>query len=346
MWKENKVFSEDLVYAESCAFVPWEDLEGQTVLITGGTGLIGETLTKTLMNHGNIRVILPVRNLFKATALYGELLTDGIKPIFVEGPVEDLPEISEPIDFIVHGAAPTGSSFFVEHPVETIRTIVSGTEKMLELGREKHVRGMVVLSSMEVFGEIRDESPLDEAAVGYMDPMKLRSSYPEAKRLMETMCCAYAGEYGLPVTVARLAQTFGPGVLKNDRRVFAWMANSALNSEDIRLNTSGTKKNPYLYTMDAVTAILLLLCKGARGETYNTANPETYCSIKEMAELIAETLGQGKIRVYTNCGGDTSGFRPEGCLNLDVTKLLQLGWAPKYDLPEMYRRLASGMRDF
>ena len=339
----DKIISEDLLYAENCPFLPWTDLEGKTVLITGGTGLIGQTAAKTLLNHGGIRVLLPVRDLSKAECIYANTSKDQMQPVFIPGSLEQLPAIDEPVDFIIHGAAPTTSSYFVDHPVETIQSIVHGTEKLLELGRQKAVRGMAVLSSMEVFGEIHSEEPLDETAVGYLDPVKVRSSYPEAKRLMETLCCAYANEYGLPVSVVRLAQTFGPGVTKEDKRVFAWMTNCALNGEDIRLNTSGSKKNPYLYTMDAVTAILLVLCKGARGETYTAANPDTYCSVKEMAEIVAETLGEGKIRIYINCGGDTSNFRPEGTLNLKADKLMDLGWRPNYDLPEMYRRLAVGM---
>ena len=345
MCEKNRILEEDLAYAESCSFIPWDELEQKTVLITGGTGLIGRTLAKALINHKNIRVLLLVRNIPKAEKFYPDCTAGGAAPEFIQGTIEDLPEIPDPIDYIIHCAAPTASSFFVEHSAETIKSIVSGTENLLELARQKKIRGMVVLSSMEVFGEIHDEEPKDESAVGYLDPLKLRSSYPEAKRLMETLCCAWAGEYGVPVTTARLAQTFGPGVMKNDQRIFAWMTNCALNGEDIRLKTSGSKKNPYLYTMDAVTAILLLLCRGARGETYNTANPATYCSIKEMAEMVADTIGEGKICVYTNCGGDTSVYRPEGCLNLDVSKLLNLGWSPRYDLPEMYRRLAAGMED-
>ena len=345
MWGKNNILDEDLAYAESCSFIPWNELEQKTVLITGGTGLIGRTLTKTLINHGKIRVLLLVRNIQNAEKKYSGRPSGGPAPEFIQGTIEDLPEINEHIDYIIHCAAPTASSFFVEHPAETIKSIVNGTENLLDLARRKKSKGMVVLSSMEVFGEIHDEKPRNESAVGYLDPLKLRSSYPEAKRLIETLCCAYAGEYGVPVTTARLAQTFGPGVMKNDQRVFAWMTNCALSGEDIRLKTSGSKKNPYLYTMDAVSAILLLLCRGARGETYNTANPATYCSIREMAEMVAETIGEGKIRVYTNCGGDTSAYRPEGCLNLDVSKLVNLGWRPNFDLPEMYRRLAAGMED-
>lgn len=351
MLRDDPVFQEDLAAILCDPVVPWDELRGSTVFVTGATGLIGYTLTSALLQYdlergGNIRVVALVRDRKKAEEKFADWLSvSGAWLYFLEGTVEDGPEAPGQVDYIVHCACPTGSAYFVEHPVETIGTIYAGTKYVLELAREKAARGVVFLSSMEVYGQIRTRRKLSEADLGYIDVTSPRSSYPEGKRLAENLCCAYAKEYGVPVTTARLAQTFGPGVNQMDGRVFAYMARCALAGENIRLNTDGSKESMYLYTMDAVSAILLLLVKGERGTAYNTANEETYCSIKEMAELAAKTLGRGAVGVEINVGQrNIETYRPEGYCWLDASRLRELGWSARTGLAEMYRRMAEAFQ--
>lgn len=332
---------------ETKSFIPWDSFTGKTFFITGATGLIGRTLVETLLEYrrlsGNsMRVLALVRNAERARALLGEL---GSSLAFVEGSVEALPDIAESVDYILHCACPTGSAFFAERPVETMHIIIEGTRRVLELARKKQVCGMVYLSSMEVYGQVTHGEKLSEEMLGYVDLMSARSSYPVGKRVAECLCHNYAAEYGVPVRIARLAQTFGAGVDSNDGRVFAYMARCALRGENILLKTDGSKRNPYLYTTDAVSAILGLLEKGTSGDVYNVANEATYCSVKEMAELVAQTLGGGEISVKT--GTDNSGklYPPAGCLDMSTEKLRLLGWRPQTDLAKMYRRMVEGFKE-
>lgn len=311
MWTENKVFKEDLDYCVNVSFIPWADFNDKIFLVTGATGLIGYTFTCALLyqsitKKSGIKVLALVRDLEKAKAQYKEVLAGGAPLTFVQGSVDKLPEINEKIDYIMHGACPTASAFFTEHPVETIKTIIDGTDNMLNLAKDKKVKAMVHLSSMEVFGEITDKRKLSEEDLGKIDLTSSRSSYPEAKRLAENLCASYASEYNVPVRVARLVQTFGPGVKYEDNRVFAYMMRCALENKNIELKTAGTKENSYLYTMDAVTAILTLLAKGEIGKTYNVANEDTYCSVKDMGMLVLKTFGKDNLDVKTNVGNETT----------------------------------------
>lgn len=349
MWTENKVFREDLEKLAETNSIPWDAFQGKRILITGATGLIGYTLSSALLyysktRNAHIQVVALVRDTERARKKFESQLAEKCELEFVCGTVEELPKIEGQIDYIVHGASPTASAYFVEKPVETILAAVLGTGNVLELAKEKGSLGFVYLSSMEVYGEIMDSAPRKEEELGRIDLFSLRSSYPESKRLAENLCCAYAGEYGVPTVAVRLAQTFGPGVKWDDGRVFAYAARCALTGEDIRLRTSGEKENMYLYTSDAVSAILLLLARGERGRSYNVGNPETYCSVKEMVETAARTLGNS-ISVLTNVDteeGPPGLYRPEGYLKLEVGKLSGLGWSAVTGLPEMFRRMAAG----
>lgn len=84
----------------------------------------------------------------------------------------------------------------------------------------------------------------------------------------------------------------------NDGRVFAEFARDAIHGSDIKLQTAGTSKRMYLYIADAVTAILTVLLSGNTVEAYNAANPDTYCSIIEMAQLIAHEIAHDSIKVH------------------------------------------------
>lgn len=350
MWKENRIFLEDLEYGSNAECIPWERFFGNTFFITGATGLIGYTLASLLLyrsveKKSDVRVVALVRNREKAREQFSGQLADGAPIEFVEGAVEDFDasRIAQKIDYVIHGACPTASAFFTEHPVETIRTIVNGTDNILRLCVEKHVQSAVFLSSMEVYGEVSSREKLTEESLGKIDLLNPRSSYPEAKRLAENLCACYASEFGLDVKSIRLAQTFGPGVKYEDARVFAYMMRCALENKNIELKTSGAKENPYLYTMDAATAILTVLAKGERGSSYNAANEDTYCSVREMGEVVLKVFGKTDLKVLVNAGYDVDASRypPESSMNLSSEKLQGLDWSAHNGLQDMYVRMNS-----
>lgn len=329
---------------ESCEWLNLEDLRDATVLITGGTGLVGFNLLQELARVKaslNIRIFALVRNTEKAQRVFAPFL-DQVE--LVCGDVREELTLSDSIDFIIHGASITSSKMFVENPVETIMTSFMGIRNMLELGRKKNVRSMVFLSSMEVYGMSKDDALLTEADVGYLNPLSIRSSYPESKRMSESLCVAYAKEYGVPVKIARLAQTFGPGMQPEDKRAIVQFLQSALSQKDIEIKASGESARMYLYTFDAVSALLTLLLYGEDGVAYNVANKATYCSIRTLAETIVEvTGGNSRVRLNTGTEEDRRIYPPDSFLRLDTSKIEALGWKAKYDLHESIQNLMKWM---
>ena len=340
----NKIVEEDVsVFAKDFALSG--QLTKSTFLVTGATGLIGSLLIRCLLAlDEQIKIYAPVRNLKKAEALFDEWQKEYIQ--FVEC---DLVEydygLLEKIDYIVHCAAPTSSKFFVEHPVETSEISVDGTKKMLQLARQKQVKGMVYLSSLEVYGELHDDScPIKEDFQGYLDPMSVRSSYPMAKRATENLCCLYSSEYEVPVKIARLTQTTGAGIAKDDSRIIAQFARLAAQGRDIVLHTTGESARPYCYVTDSVSALLYVLLKGTSGECYNVANESTYISARDMAEYIHEHINpNSQVRIEL---ADNMGYAPPTKLRLDTKKLKDLGWQPRYGLKEIYERLIKYLKSF
>lgn len=324
------IFAEDINNVAVADFIPWEKLSGKTVLITGATGLIGRTLVYGLHRankiHGlNMRVLALVRDRARAEERFKLILADDMLALVV-GSVETMPVISESIDYIIHGASQTASREFVNHPVETLQTTLNGTMNLLQVAKDKDVKGFVYLSSMEVYGYPEKGHKVAEDEIGRFEPQNMRNSYPIGKIVSENLCCGYAKEYGIPAMSIRLTQTFGAGVNYNDTRVFAYFARCVKEKTNIVLKTKGETERCYLYTTDAATAILTVLLNGEAGEIYNAADESTYCSIAEMAEQVAKSAGIEV--VYDIQDTVANGFPDTLYMNLDTSKLQKLGWCP------------------
>lgn len=312
-----------------------EDLRDSTFLITGATGLIGFTLIHCLLNLGrNIRIVAPLRNTCKALSMFDT--AEGIQ--FYECDLEtfDFERVND-VDYIVHCAAPTSSKFFVEHPVETYYSITHITENLLRYATKHPVKSFVYLSSLEVYGQVLDDRTIDENFQGYLSPLDVRSSYPMAKRAMENLCVLYAAEYEVPVKIARLTQTTGAGVAKDDNRVIVQFTRLAAHNENIVLHTTGDSRRPYCYTTDAISAILYVLLKGERGKAYNVANEATYISARALAEYIRKNFSPS-IKVVYELKNDC-GYAPATRHRLSTKELQKLGWKSQYGLQQILDRL-------
>jgi len=312
-----------------------------TYLITGASGMIGGMLAERLLcaeecRQGGIRVIGTTRS-------RGAQCTGRPGMIWLETDCREQTVFQERIqtkvDYIIHCAAPTASSYMVSNPVETVDSIIDATRNMLELARWFRVKSIVCLSSMEVYGQVPDIGrPRTEEELGMIDLRMARSSYPLGKRIAEHYCHSYCQEYGIPAKIARLAQTFGTGVRQKDQRVYMQFARAVLEGRDIVLKTTGMSMGNYCAVDDAVDAIFTILYSGKDGEVYNVVNEANTMRISEMAELVAKQIADGSIGVrYELSEMEKTGYAPATELRLSGEKLRRLGWMPEKDLASMYR---------
>ena len=323
-------------------------IEGHTILVTGATGLIGQTFVKSILKYNKsatntINVIAQIRNKAKAIQLFGEK-TYNLDYVIGDISKVDLSNIN--VDYIIHAASQTSSRDFVTNPVETISVAIDGTRHILEFAKKQSLKRFVYLSTMEVYGTPQSDEKIDELQPTNLDTMQVRSCYPESKRMCENLCVSYASEYGIPINVLRLTQTFGPGVSYYDGRVFAEFARCVIENKNITLKTKGDTKSSYLYTEDAISAILKVMTANVAGEVFNVANENTYCSIYEMAKLVAQTISKGSIDVViAEDHSNYNGYAPTLHMNLDTSKLCSLGWKASTSLTQMFVELIHWMRE-
>ena len=291
--------------------------------------------------QGRIKITGITRDIFRARQIFNS--TGHQELLLVEADIRDrndlLSAIDSSVDYIIHCASVTQSAEMVRHPVETADSIVMGTRNMLELAKKLQIKSMVCLSSMEVYGTVGDIGrPRKEDELGEVELFSPRSCYPLGKRMAEHYCYIYQQEYGVPVKISRLAQTFGKGIRPDDNRVYMQFARAVNEGRDIVLKTMGNSMGNYCASDDAVNAVFTILYCGRDGEAYNVVNEENTMSIREMAELAAGQTAGEQIKVKIELEDpNMTGYAPDTGLKLSGEKLRQLGWHPSKNLAEMYR---------
>lgn len=328
-------------------------------LITGATGFIGSLIVKVLLENpdylkGNIKIIGFVRDIEKAQRIYKNYNNNYLKFISsdilnfaqsLEKYIIDTKENAWIPDYIFHCAAITKSEMMIANPVETGDGIVLGTRNVLEGVRTLKIKSMVYLSSMEVYGKVDDMGTLvTEEMLGDLNIFSARSCYPLGKRMAEQYCYSYCYEYGVPVKIARLAQTFGTGILPGENRVFAQFAKAVQENSNIVLHTDGKTMGNYCDSKDAVRALFLLLYEGLNGEAYNIVNEANTMSIRNMAKLVVDRIAHGKIEiVYEIPEENKYGYATDTGLRLSSEKLRALGWKSTKNIEEMFLDMIEWM---
>ena len=306
--------------------VPWERLSGCSILVTGASGLIGSSLVSSLMDNPKIdyQVYALSRNEDKALKHFQRYANNDSFHI-MSGDVSQPIEGSCCFDYIIHAASNGSPNFFVSQPVEVMKSNLYGVSNLIEYGLSHGMKRFLFVSSGEVYGQTEKEM-IDEKDYGYVDILNTRSCYPSSKRAAETLAISYAAEYGVDVVIARPCHIYGPQFTDLDNRVYAQFLRNALNDEDIVLKSAGDQCRSWCYVDDCVTALLLILLEGKRGEAYNIADRNSVLTIRELAEMIARISGC-RVAMQEPSTKELDGFNPVRRSVYDTAKLEALGWS-------------------
>jgi len=340
---ENELYRQDVSMTAETD-LPWEKLQGRSVLISGATGLIGSFLVDVLMERNlteNMRcqVIAMGRSEEKAKSRFGQHWDSKWFRFVswdVNRPLED--ENWGKVSWIIHLASNTHPLQYATDPIGTITANIQGLQNMLEFAVRQHAERVAFASSNEIYGENRgDVEFFDEAYCGYIDSNTLRAGYPESKRCGEALCQAYIRQKGMDVVIPRLTRSYGPTILKTDTKAISQFIGKAVAGEDIVLKSAGTQYYSYTYVSDAVSGLLTVLLKGKCGEAYNIADEGSDIMLKDLAAILAETAGK-KVVFEIPDQTEAAGYSKATKARLDGSKLKELGWAPRYQISEGVKR--------
>ena len=311
-------------------YIPFDKLNGKNILITGACGLIGSAVIDFIIsNRVACEVYAMARNKAKAEKRFSEYLDDAHFHI-LEGDVNSHIKADVSFHYIVNAASNANPNAYALDPVGTMWTNINGTRNLLEYGKEHGLERFLYVSSGEVYGN-GDVENWKETDSGYIDCMTMRSCYPTSKRAAETLCVAFAHQYGIETVVARPCHTYGPRFTDSDTRAYAQFVRKARNHENIVLKSKGEQYRSWLYVKDCASAILTILLKGDNCEAYNVADENACVTIKELAETIAK-IGGTKVVFDLPDDIEKQGFSVIKKAIFDTGKLRQLGWSPIFNL--------------
>ena len=264
------------------------------------------------------------------------------------------------VDVSVHGARPRGAADVVVHlastthpvayatrPVSTVAANVTGLQNLMGWLLASGPGGRFCLaSSVEVYGEGRgDVERFGESYCGYLDCNTLRAGYPEAKRLCEALCQAYAAERSVRAYVPRLPRLYGPTLLPTDTKALSQFLRNAVTGEDVVLKSEGQQEYSYLHVADAVSGILWVLTRGDAGEAYNVADESGDVRLRDLASLVARA-GGAAVRFELPDDVERAGYSTATRALLDGSKLRALGWRAGYGLEDGIVRTVECLRSF
>lgn len=309
-------------------------LKSSKLFITGATGLIGSCIVDFLLHlndttHANNVIYIGALSLEDAQGRFGDFLSRK-DLIYIE--YNALKEIGFDIsfDYIIHAASLASPELYVAKPVETMLCNLMGLQKLLQYCCERPVKGLLYISSSEVYGKKEGNEPFKTCEYGYLDILGSRASYPSAKRAAETLCKAYASEYAVRAYIVRPGHIYGPTTTPGDKRASSLFFRDVIAGKDIVMKSAGSQLRSYCYVVDCASAILTVLLNGEICYPYNIANINSNISIKELAEIIAKC--SNKRVVFENPSvSEKTAFNMMENSCLDAASLYALGWEGCFD---------------
>lgn len=289
-------------------------------VVTGGSGFIGSNLVTKLLALGH--QVIVVDNLLTGRMSNLASVKDNPNFSFVESDVTiSMPEVKE-ATHVWHLASPASVIDYQNNPEETAMANSVGTRNALIFAKAHNAR-FLFTSTSEVYGDPK-EHPQKETYWGNVNPNGVRSCYDEGKRFGEMMTMLYHNKYALNIRIARIFNTYGPKMRKDDGRVVSNFINQALEGVSITVNGDGLQTRSLCFVSDQVDGLIALMeSEKANGEVINIGNPEEYTMIDLAKKIIALTESKSEI-IYAPLPTDDPLVRKP-----DITKAKTLlGWQP------------------
>lgn len=298
------------------------------VLITGGAGFIGSHLCDFLLAQGHSVICLD--NLLTSVVDNIQHLMSNRSFQFVEHDIAESSPINPDIDYVFHLASPASPLDFDKLPIEILKAGSLGTFNALEIARKKEAR-FLLASTSEVYGDPL-QNPQKEEYWGNVNPVGPRSVYDEAKRFAESLTMTYHRQFGLDTKIARIFNTHGPRMRKDDGRVVPTFIVQALQGEPLTVFGDGSQTRSFCYISDLVEGIYKL-AESDINTPVNLGNTDEV-TILQLAQKILHLTGRRSSVVH--------GLLPEGEPRVrrpDISKAQSLlKWQPKIALEDGLQR--------
>lgn len=328
-------------------------MAGNRLLITGGGGFLGYYLVQSVLHWNDTRADARSKITLSVYDNYGRGVPEWLEALRGRRDlelrrhdmIERLPKDIGHFDWVVHAAGIASPMYYRAQPVKTIDANINGLRNLLdyavaERDAKRPLKGLMFYSSSEIYGDPDAASiPTPETYRGNVSCTGPRACYDESKRFGETLCAVFAKHEGLPVTIARPFNNYGPGLKITDGRVIPDFARDIFAGRDIVMLSDGKPKRTFCYATDAVTGYYKVLVRGRAGEAYNIGIDKPEISMAELADLTVKAASElcgyrGKVVFGTSSEQDYLVDNPNRrCPVIDKARA-ELGYEPRVGIED------------
>jgi len=289
-------------------------------LVTGGAGFIGSHLINSLLKKNE--EIICIDNFLTGSHVNLKKWRLNKNFTFINH------DIVNPIDLKVnkiwHLACPASPIHYQKNPIYTSKILFQGTLNVLNIAQKNNAK-LLLASSSEIYGD-PEAHPQDESYFGNVNNIGIRSCYEEGKRMAESLCYDFQRERNIKLRIARIFNTYGPGMLINDGRVISNFVCQALQKKSLTIYGDGSQTRSFCYISDMIRGLIKLM-----DSDYNkpmNIGSEMEMKIIDLARLVKEnTYPNLKINFNPSIKDDPIKRKP----NIDIAKNV-LKWNPTVDI--------------
>ena len=301
------------------------------ILVTGGSGFLGASLCERLVQAGHEVICLD--NLLTSSIDNIEHLLGSGNFKFIEHDVTE--PIRLEVDEIYNLACPASPIHYQANPIKTMKTSVLGMIHVLGMAKRCGAR-VLQASTSEIYGD-PDVPPQPESYRGLVNTLGPRACYDEGKRAAEALCSDYRRSHDVEVRIARIFNTYGPGMATNDGRVVSNFILQTLRGEPVTVYGNGSQTRSFCYRDDLIEGLVRLMAlDGKEPRPVNLGNPEE-CSMLDLVQAVARACGREATVTYQPIPNDDPKQRCP-----DITRARELlNWSPAVSLQEGLHRTVS-----
>jgi len=321
----------------------WQEMRGQSIFMTGGTGFFGTWMAESFVHANRVEKLsahltILTRNPQAFSHKCPHLASDPAIEL-LSGDVQNFvfPEADFPC--VIHLATETSGTLSSENPAGMLATILGGTERTLQFAATHGTRKFLLASSGAVYGsQPPDLSHIPEEYIGAPNSLNPQSVYGEGKRVAELLCSLYAAKYGMECKIARCFAFVGPHLPLNAHFAIGNFLRDAMRGDSIQIGGDGTPMRSYMYAADLAIWLWTILFRAPSMEAFNVGSDQTL-SILELAHSVADALGSST-QIHVARQSLPGAPRAQYVPNVRKAELL-LGLRCEVSLPEAVRRTAA-----
>jgi len=273
----------------------WEELRGERLFITGGTGFFGCWLLESFIQANNkFNLNASALVLTRDYDVFKKNMPHLAKNPIIQFHIGDIKDFNFPegeFSHIIHAAATSASATFKgEDPLLKFDTVVEGTRHTLEFAVQCHAKKFLLTSSGAVYGkQPSNMTHIAEEYCGAPDPTDLNSAWGESKRAAEFLCALYSRKYGIEAKIARCFSFVGPRLPLDIHYAIGNFIRDGLRKKPIIIKGDGSPYRSYLYIADLVIWLWTILFRGKVCRPYNVGSEEEI-DIYTLAKIVAQTF--------------------------------------------------------